>query len=359
MSNEPPPPPPGNPPPPPPGNPPPPGDFSPNQPPPPPNYVPQQPYPQPGPQPQQPNGQFGESPEKKRSGCLIALAVVGVLGLLVVIAVVALLAFAADSFDDALDEAAADIEAEETEPAVTDATVTEAPEGEIVDGVIDEPVGEEPLEDPAVEEPAEDPVEEPAEEPVEEPAVEDDAPAGGEEALDVSNCLIVDEFTVSFEITNNSSKQSSYIIDANYLDDSGARIGDEPCFVNYVRPGERAVEGSFGSVPDGAASCEIAEVERFAAEPNGDVDEVTCAVVGLDFADDVATELVATNDSSELSDYLITFTLVRDGTRVGTGFASIENVKAGESAPGDGFSTVDGPVDGVVCDVVDVLRTAS
>lgn len=312
--------------PPPPDRPPPPGNYPPppTQPPPPGNYSPQQPYQQPG-----------EPPKKKRSGCLVALAIVGVLGILGLIAVVALVVLAADSVDEALDEAAAELEAEEEEPIVSDAR--------------EEAVLEEEAEEPEV-----------VDEPLEDPAVEEvDGPAAGDEALDVSSCAIVDEFTVSFDVTNNSSKQSSYIIDANYLDEAGTRIGDEPFFMNYIRPGERAVEGSFGSVPENAASCEVAEVERFAAESTGDLSEVTCEVVGLDFADDIDTELIATNGSSGLSDYVINFAVIRDGLRVGSGFGSIENVKAGESAPSQGFSTVDGPTDGVTCEVVEVTRVAS
>ncbi len=87
--------------------------------------------------------------------------------------------------------------------------------------------------------------------------------------------------------------------------------------------------------------------------------EVTCETNGVDFADDIASVFTATNGSSETSDYFVTAAFVRDGIRIGTAFGSIENVRPGESAPGDGFSTVDGPDDGVTCDVVDVSRTSS
>lgn len=302
----------------------------PNQPPPP--YQP----PPPGQPYQQPYGASPvEPPKKKRSGCLVALAVVGVLAILGVIAVVVIAALAVNSVEDALDEASAELDADQELPPVT----------EDVEG--GEPVATEATEEAVIDEGGE------------EPAAGESTAAGGDEALDVTECQIIDENTVSFALTNNSSKQSSYIIDANYLDGSGARIGDEPFFVNYIRPGETAVEPSFGVVPDGGVTCEIAEVERFAAESDDDIGEVTCAVAGVDFVDDIATELVATNGSSKLSDYLISFAIVRNDVRVGSGFASIDNVRPGESAPGDGFSSVDGPAEGATCEVVHVTRIAS
>ncbi len=170
---------------------------------------------------------------------------------------------------------------------------------------------------------------------------------------------MVDSETMLLDVTNNSSEQSSYIIDVNYLDASGQRVGDESFFINYVRPGERAQEESFAFATEGAASCEIAEVERISAESQDDVSEVTCEVTGVDVIGDISTALNATNGSSELSDYLVTAALVRDGIRIGTVTAVIENVGAGESAPGEGFSTVDGPADGVTCETVDVSRTSS
>ena len=233
----------------------------------------------------------------------MALAIVGVIGLLGAIAAVALVFVAADAVEEAVSEA--ELESREA-------------------GDASNPIA-----------------------------------AGGDEAKDVAGCSIVDEFTVAFDLTNNSSEQSSYIIDANYLNATGERIGDGPFFINHVRAGERATEDSFGSVPDGAETCEVAEVERFAAGSPDDVSEVTCETKGEDFVGDVATELVATNNSSGLSDYLISFSLMRDGVRVGSGFATIDNVRSGQSAPTEGFSSLDGPADGVLCEVVHVERVQS
>ena len=330
------PPPPGNQPPPPGNQPPPPG----NQPPPPGSEPAPFGY---GPSPQHQHVQ-PEQPKKGRSGCLTALLIVGVIGILGLIAVVALVAVVGNAVDKAASEV------EESDPATTEpfeeepALETEELEPAVTDSSEVQPtVVVEELE-PEVTEPV---------------ASGDPAPAAGSEAEDVGPCEIVDENTVKVDVTNNSSKQSSYFIDVNYLNDAGERIADDTFFVNYVRPGERAVENSFAVVEAGAASCQVAEVERFAAESADDIGEATCEVTGLDFIDDIETELVVSNGSSGLSDYFIDFALVRDGVRVGTGFASIENVQPGQSAPGDGFTSTDGPVEGTTCDVVHVQRIAS
>lgn len=118
------------------------------------------------------------------------------------------------------------------------------------------------------------------------------------------------------------------------------------------------MEEAFAFSATGASGCEIAEVDRVSAESPDDVSEVTCEVTGVDALGDISTSLVATNGSSELSDYLITAALVRD-VRIGTVNAVIENVPPGESAPGAGLSLVDGPADGVSCAVIYVQRTSS
>jgi hypothetical protein len=185
------------------------------------------------------------------------------------------------------------------------------------------------------------------------------AAGDADEIDDVGPCTVVDGETIRLDVTNNSSEQSSYLIDVNFLDDAGQRTADETFFVNFVRPGEHAVEDTFAFEAEGAAGCEIAEVDRLSAQSPDDVAEVACQVTGVDALGDIATSLTATNGSSELSDYSITASLVREGVRIGTVTALIENVPAGESAPGEGPSIVDGPAEGVICEVVHVERTSS
>jgi hypothetical protein len=190
------------------------------------------------------------------------------------------------------------------------------------------------------------------------PAAEGAAGAA-DEIDDVGACTLADGDTVSLDVTNNSSEQSSYVIDVNYLDAAGQRVADETFFLNFLRPGEHAVEDSAAFNAAEASTCEIAEVDRFAAPSPDDVAEITCEVTGVDAIGDISTSLTATNNSSELSDYLISGSLVRDGVRIGTVTAGIENVQPGTSAPGEGFSVVAGPADGVSCEIVAVERTSS
>lgn len=179
------------------------------------------------------------------------------------------------------------------------------------------------------------------------------------EVADVGSCSLVDDDTLTVEVTNNSSKMSSYAIDINYLDATGQRIGDETFFINHLRPGEKSLEPSHAFGASDAASCEVAEVERIAAESPDDPSEVTCEVTGVDVIGDLAVTLRATNSSSKVSDYLVAASLLRDGVRIGTVDATIDNVRPGESAPTEGFTTTDGPADGVSCEVVHVDRLAS
>ena len=192
------------------------------------------------------------------------------------------------------------------------------------------------------------------------PGRESGAAGAADEVDDVGGCTLVDPERMTLEVTNNSSRQSTYIIDVNFLDDDdGARVGDETFFVNFVRPDERVREEHFVFDSAGGDTCEIAEVQRFAAETADDLAEVTCVITGVDPLGDIATAYTATNGSSELSDYVITSSLVRDGERIGTSHAVIENVRPGQQAPGDGFSIAAGPADGVVCEPVHVQRTSS
>ena len=98
----------------------------------------------------------------------------------------------------------------------------------------------------------------------------------------------------------------------------------------------------------------VVSIDRGQGEP----DDVPGGAGDVTGADEIATTFRASNGSSEVSDYFVA-ALMRDGIRIGTAFTSIENVRPGESASGDGFSLVDGPDVGVSCEVVRVSRTSS
>lgn len=196
--------------------------------------------------------------------------------------------------------------------------------------------------------------------PEEQAAAAEPAAAGdSDEVDDVAPCALVNAETVTLDITNDSADMSNYIVDVNYLDGAGQRVADETFFVDHVRPNERAIDTTYASAASGAASCVIAEVDRMSGASPDDTTEVTCEMAGVDPIGDLAVTLTATNGSSGISDYLIAGAFMRDGVRIGTVDAVIENVPPGQSAPGTGLTTTDGPADGVTCDVVYVERTAS
>ncbi|MCP4224356.1 MAG: hypothetical protein GY773_13520, partial [Actinomycetia bacterium] len=75
--------------------------------------------------------------------------------------------------------------------------------------------------------------------------------------------------------------------------------------------------------------------------------------------DDVMAEISATNSANTNSDYSVDVAILdADGVRRGTGYAYIETVRPGETAPSEIFTTVDYS-DDAVCDVVAVIRTES
>lgn len=343
-----------------------------NQPPPPGAYVPPHPPVQPPPPPGGPwqggGPPTGPGDDEGSDRRWLPWALGGVAALLLV-AIVSVLAFGggdddeslvSDTVDDRSDEPAdeddeqSDDGIDEDEPADTEAGVATAtpPDAAEVTPVEPQPAATET-------EPGEPADTGPADTDAGNPEL-GAAPAGeSDEIDDVGPCQFVDAESIVLDISNDSSEQSSYLIDVNFLDDGGQRLGDETFFVNFLRAGERTTEPQFVLDSSGGVACEVAEVDRFASVSDGNVGEVTCEITGLDFLDDIETAFTASNGSSELSDYFVTAALVRDGVRVGTSFGSIENVKPGESAPGDGFSTTDGPVDGVSCEIVNVLRTSS
>lgn len=192
--------------------------------------------------------------------------------------------------------------------------------------------------------------------PEEEPEPEPEPAAS--EADDITGCTVAGEDTIDIAGTNNSSKQSSYLLTVVFTS-GGERVSDEPFFINYVRPGESFVENTYAFSLEAADACEVVDVDRNSAESPDDVSEVTCEITGTDVLGSISGKMTATNGSSKDSDYMATAALVRDGVRIGTAMATMENVRPGESAPADMLTTVEGPADGVTCDVVHVERTAS
>lgn len=180
------------------------------------------------------------------------------------------------------------------------------------------------------------------------------------EADDVVSCVRIDSETIELEVVNNSPKTSSYIMTVGFFDDAGQRLADETSFLNYLRPGERAIEQQFVFEEQGAA-CEVIDLDRFAAESiAGELAEVSeCEVGAPDAFGDFQASVSATNGTPETSTYSVDVAFVDpEGVRRGSGSTFIEAVRPGETAPADIFTTV-AHADGYSCEVVAVIRNAT
>ena len=178
---------------------------------------------------------------------------------------------------------------------------------------------------------------------------------------DVVSCERTDPQTIVLEVVNNSSDTSSYVITVGFFDNAGNRLADEPMFLNYLRPGERAIEEQFTFDEQGTV-CEVLAVDRFAAGSGvADLAQASACEIGADpdALGSIEASLSVTNDSSETSDFAVDVVFVDpDGIRRGSGATYIQAVRSGETAPGEIFTILDHDA-GYSCDIVSVTRLAS
>ena len=174
-----------------------------------------------------------------------------------------------------------------------------------------------------------------------------------------SGCEIIDDTTIRVEVVNDSASVQSYFLTVGFFD-GDTRLGDTVAIVGNLRPGERTIEDTFYFDQSGSR-CEILEADGFEVsyDPALLADVSACEITGTDTFGDVESELSVTNSGSGTADYSIQLAFVDgDGIRRGTGFANIESVRAGETAPSDVFTVVES-ADGLVCEVIGVDRTTS
>lgn len=83
----------------------------------------------------------------------------------------------------------------------------------------------------------------------------------------VTSCSHSDGFaTIKVTITNQTSKRSNYILTANILDASGAKVGEAFGASNNVEAGQVAYETMSGTYTGGApAKCVMTDVTRYAS----------------------------------------------------------------------------------------------
>ncbi|GJF32870.1 hypothetical protein KNE206_55700 [Kitasatospora sp. NE20-6] len=67
-------------------------------------------------------------------------------------------------------------------------------------------------------------------------------------------------------ITNHSSKSSNYIVQVEFLDASGTRVGEGMAATNGLAPGQKSVQKAQGASDiKGKMSCKVIDVTRYAA----------------------------------------------------------------------------------------------
>jgi hypothetical protein len=179
---------------------------------------------------------------------------------------------------------------------------------------------------------------------------------------DEPTCVKLDDETLEIDLVNTTAEVATFNLTIAYLDGEGQRLGDTFAYVNALRPGERTVQPVY-LYEEGtdATQCEVIDVDETPTlhDAAAATDISTCEITGADFIGDVAATLSATNSEGVDNDYSIEVALLDPaGIRRGNGWAFIEHVRAGETAPADIFTTTDYG-DGYACEVVAVTRTAS
>lgn len=170
---------------------------------------------------------------------------------------------------------------------------------------------------------------------------------------DVGACR-VDGDSVSVEISNSSAKQSTFWITLALVGSSGEPVEDQTIVAQFLPSGALANYGQAIFTDDDVVSCEVTDVERFAAPSQGLEHDGECVVTGVDSFDDLTADVVLTSGAEETLNTSVSVVFLRDGVQFGSTSVSIAGVAPGETAPGRLISSIDGPADGVECRVVSV-----
>ncbi|MFJ1702484.1 FxLYD domain-containing protein [Kitasatospora sp. NPDC088346] len=72
--------------------------------------------------------------------------------------------------------------------------------------------------------------------------------------------------SAELKITNHSSKNSNYMVQVEFLDAAGTRIGEGVAATNGLAPGQASVQKAQGATETtGKTSCKVIDVTRYAA----------------------------------------------------------------------------------------------
>ncbi|MFJ9770849.1 FxLYD domain-containing protein [Kitasatospora sp. NPDC101157] len=96
--------------------------------------------------------------------------------------------------------------------------------------------------------------------------------AGDAEAakdVEVTGCVVDPAIhwpTANLKVTNHSSRTSNYIIQVEFVDKSGTRVGEAPAATNNLAAGGSATLKALGATEvKGEITCRVSGVNRFAA----------------------------------------------------------------------------------------------
>jgi hypothetical protein len=177
---------------------------------------------------------------------------------------------------------------------------------------------------------------------------------------DITSCQRLDADRIAIDLTNSSSYTASYSLTVVLEDTPGQRLADAPTYIEALRPGERAVEEVYVYEERGS-TCEVVSADRIAtsSDPAALADVGTCQISDRDSFGYATASVTVTNSSATNTDYSLVVVVIDDSNvRRGVGYAYIDSVRPGESAPGDAYTAVafDGSYS---CEVVGVDRSES
>ncbi len=175
----------------------------------------------------------------------------------------------------------------------------------------------------------------------------------------IESCSRIDSETLEISMVNVTDATASYLLTVVYLDETGARVGDDNVYVSSLRPGERTVERSY-VFSDAGIGCDVIAADRYDRNGvEGLADISSCTIREPNSYGFIEADLTATNSGPSDVDYTVEVALVdTDDVRRGYGTAYIDRAPVGATASGEVYTTVEYD-ETLRCDVVAVTRFES
>ncbi|WP_275672748.1 FxLYD domain-containing protein [Streptomyces anulatus] len=101
------------------------------------------------------------------------------------------------------------------------------------------------------------------------PEAEAEAPKGAEGDVKITACEVDSAMqwpSASLDVTNRSSKTSNYIVQVEFVDKDGTRLGEGTAALNNLAPGQVSKEKAQGLTQvSGKVECRVTKVTRYAS----------------------------------------------------------------------------------------------